>query len=336
MNNNPSKGDIFFAFLLVAIACFGIIKFLVIPYSNERRTEPDPSVETSVTDIVSASVSEETSVSESTEASPEISEEVSVEVVIPPEIPIPEEKKKKIVWEKIEHPTLEDCDIVLIGDSIFATGSDEEPSTAIADLLEEISGARIYNMAMPGMRAITSEDEAFNQQEAVRAFLDLEQTKKKALLFNSELGRFANDDHSGRQLVVIMNCAINDYFMNSEMEGNAYDGETYFGAITNCINWIKGENEYAIVCYLRNHCVVHGTYGYDFNSAGATYNMYKNTMIEACEYEGAMCITCDSDDGINYDNAKALTEDGTHLNLEGRKIEARLIKEYLEELLTYY
>ncbi len=337
MKKNPSWGDVILAFVLVVVSFLAIVIFLVFPYVKGRITGALNQT-ASVSEETSVTVSEEipeVSVETSTEPSTEVSEPVHVD---PPQIDIPEDVQK-IVWEKVEHPDITDCDIVFIGDSIFATGCYDEYSSTVSDVVRDLSGARVYNLAIPGMCAGEGTNtKVISQQEAVKRFLNLEQIEEGTDidLFNSELGRLANDDHSGRQLVVIMDCTINDYFMHTELTGNAYDENTYFGAITNCINWIMADNPYAIVCYVRTHSILHGTNGYDFNNVGATYNMYKEIAIDACNYEGAFSITCDGENGINYDNSREYTEDGTHLNYEGRVIEGEIIKDFLVEVLPYY
>lgn len=335
MKRDPSWGEIFIAFVLVVMSFLGIVIFLVVPYAKGMLGKTNDN--TASVSVQTQVGNELPSVTTSEENNPSGEPPVESEPVKPPVIEIPE-GVTRIEWEKIEHPSMSDCDIVLIGDSIFVTGSDEEPSTTVGEIMKEFTGTRVYTLAIPGMCAAEGEvSYVISQQEAVKHFLNLTQVDSEdAELFNSELGRFANDDHTGRQLIVIMDCTINDYFMSRPLTGVAYDENTYFGAITNCINMIKSDNPYAIVCYVKTHCLINGKYGYDFNKADVTYNMYKEQMMEACKYEQSDWIICDGDRGINYDNVAEFLTDGTHLNYEGRRREAGLISEYLFAYLQSY
>ena len=346
-------GDVLFSLLLAVIAIAGITRFLIIPYMQDKgflsKTDTETSVETETT------VSEEKE-PENTEVVKEPQkEETEVSKEDPPkEEPAKEEEPQKEEEEKpadqnaqnpnvhphnreaVEGATIDDCDVIFIGDSVFTFGDDR--GFSIPQTFEEITeGAWGYGLGRGGMAAGMSTNGWISLPEAVEAFIaesipDLNDLEDQ--IFKRGLQLYTLDDHTGRQLVIVLNVSINDYFMNTPIYGTENDGDTFTGALRNCFLRLSDEFPNAKIFICRTYTIAHGNYGYDMNTLQCSYNMYRNAIEEvAAEFDNVNVIKLDGEDGINYDNADQYLEDGTHPNKEGALRIANLILEAIKASL---
>lgn len=330
-------GNIIFALLLIVIFAGGIIRFLIMPYVKEKENEnnePDISVTVSesISDEANDFTDEDEPVIDSDEETKPEEQETDAEEEQEPVVELPEFTH---YLEKVEGATLDDCDIVFIGDSVFTFGDEEmEDVPRVVQGFSE--GIRVYNISKGGMAAGESTNDWLNLPEAVDHFIDITETdREECEIFNREINRYKHEDHEGRQLVIVLNSCINDYFMHTPLEGMPYDGDTYAGAWRNVYSRLYDEFPNAIIITYRTYTIFHGVYGYDFNKVGCTYNNYRDKIEEiAAEYININCLKLDGPDGINYDNAESCLEDGTHPNSEGAKIIATLTVNRIKELLS--
>ncbi len=349
-------GDILFSLLLAVIAVAGITRFLIMPYMQSKGLLNKDG--------------DKTSTEVTTEISDEKDPEVSVEPTKPerePSVSIekPDESQKKdedkdkdkneapkepyteVVEgsevlkhphnrEAVENPTLDNTDIVFLGDSVFVFGDDRNVS--IPQKVEAITdGTWAYSISQPGLAAGASTNDKISLGEEVQYFIDEDFPKDRSYeddVLRREMQEYWIDDHTGRQLVIVLNAAINDYYQGTPLTGEPYDDNTYVGAWRNVLGKLTDEFPNAKIIVCRTYTVRHEEYGYNFNGAGSTYNMYRDALDQVVrEYPTVYKVDLDGSDGINYDNTDQYLEDGTHTNEAGAELVANILIDYIKAIL---
>lgn len=333
-----NKQDAYFALFLIVLAVVCIIKFLLFPALKE-----DNKAET-VSESVSTLVEGESSSSMEDDAE---TAEKKAETIVIPEVPISnsevsnsisfcEETDLEAIKAQtpniMKNATLADCDLIMLGDSIFVFG--DEDNDSINDKVGTMSDIVAYDCSKAGMAAGTTTNDWVSMPELAELFVKGENSDKEDTdLFNYSLNRYYERDHSNRQLFFVLDCCINDYYQSTELIGASDDTSTYIGSYTKTLALLK-ENfpDAVIICMVPND-LGHEEYGYNFNYANYTYNMYKDALQQVAEEFNVYCLRIDTENGINRDNLSELLEDGTHPNEAGRTLVASMIIGYVQAIL---
>lgn len=341
--------DIIWAILLLGIATFGIVRFLLmsdILHKNDNATTISESVSESAnqqetsnsqdfSSLISQSVSEEPEVSISEEESvsendTSISEEPEKETVKETK----EEKRKRLKQQLpniMKNITIQDCDIVFIGDSIFFFGDEENDS--IPDIMGIDYGLTVYNCSKAGMAAGQYTNDWVSMYDLAKCFAKGKNTKGVDCdIFNYSVNRYVERDHTGRQLVIVLDCCINDYYQHTPMEGS--DGSFVTGYENTLYKLKDAFPDAIIICTVPND-VSHEEMGYNFNGSGYTYNMYKDKIYEIAVDFNVFCLRMDNADGICRENLSEYLEDGTHPNAAGRERMVNVYVNYINSILDY-
>ncbi|MCR4961912.1 MAG: SGNH/GDSL hydrolase family protein [Lachnospiraceae bacterium] len=349
-------GDILFSLLLAVIAVAGITRFLIMPYMQQKGLLNKDGDKTSTE--VTTEVSEEEPEVSVEPAKPE-KEEPSVSIEKPDESQKKDEEKKEdkkdaptepfadVVdgievikhphnREAVENPDIDHCDVVFLGDSVFVFGDDR--GVSIPQKVEDITeGTWAYSISQPGLAAGASTNDKISLGEEVQYFIDEDFPEDRAFedeTLRRELQEYWLDDHTDRQLVIVLNAAINDYYQGTPLTGEPYDDNTYVGAWRNVLGKLTDEFPNAKIIVCRTYTIRHEEYGYNFNGAGSTYNMYKDALAQVVrEYPTVYKVDLDGSDGINYDNTDQYLEDGTHTNEAGAELVANILIDYIKAIL---
>lgn len=355
------KTDIIWAILLVGIALFGIVRFIFMSdiLKNDKNDNQiaETTVETSeVSDEPEVTVSEqpeitvsddaESSISDDTEASVDendSSEDGQTETSVSEEgegktddVKKTESKKakkkrlKKQQQNILKGITINDCDIVFIGDSLFVFG--DEDSDSVPDKLGIDYGLTVYDCSKAGMAAGQATNKWVSQYDLAKCFAKRKNTKGEGCdLFNYSLNRYVERDHTGRQLVIILDCCINDYFQHTPMTGK----NSFKSGYEDTLLILKEKFPDAMIICMVPNDVWHEEYGYNTNGVGCTYNMYKDTINDIAVDYNVFCYRFDNVDGIDRSNVHDFLEDGTHPNGVGRDRMAKGIIDYINSVLEY-
>lgn len=336
-----NKKDAVFAVFLIALAVICIFLFLLVPAlknKNEANSNNGTAVSKEMSDSISidkgASEGEETdnqltsnSVDDTILSNSEVSH--SVEIAVETDL----EELKAQLPNIIKNGTLADCDVVFIGDSIFTFGDDENDS--IPDKVAKLSEIAVYDCSREGIAAGTATNRWVDMVDLASCFAKGENSDgEETSLFNYSLNRYVERDHSGRQLVFVLDCCINDYYQHTELSDGSNNDETFVGSYIHTLSILKENFPDAIIICMVPNDIRHEEYGYNFNNAHYTYNMYKDAIQSVAEEFNVYCLRIDTEDGINRDNLAGLLEDGTHPNGPGRELMAYKIINFIQAILS--
>lgn len=220
---------------------------------------------------------------------------------------------------------LKGYDLVFIGDSIFAQA---DPDSSIPYVAGSITSADYYNMSIKGICA-TSGFGTNNMQMVVNCFLNGKTLEDDELgFFNSEVLRYAAEDHTGKKLIVVMNCLLNDYFNGAVIEKEGED-DSYKAALTNCIKYIRGVYPEALLVMMTPTYFSGFDQGNFQNGAGLVCEDYRKAMIETCEQNSVYCVDMLQMLDYSINNREMFFEDDVHHNPLGRQMVGETIANYV-------
>ena len=208
---------------------------------------------------------------------------------------------------------LEDCDIVFLGDSIFALA---DGPFSIASVVNLYTGARTYNMSKGGMCTARYSEDTFDLVDAAHHFADLSVTGNEEFsVFDGAVTAFANDDHTGRKLIVVMDSCTNDYIGSVKLNGT--EEASFEGALNMAFSIIKEaypEAELYMFSPYYMQLLYNGTVK---NANGNVLDDYRDVMSKVCEENGVYYFNMQ--DKVKFNGYSALTvlDDGTHPSPEG-------------------
>lgn len=239
--------------------------------------------------------------------------------------------------ETPQEPHQDGKKIVVFGDSIWDGWRDE---TGIASQVSALTGATIYNCAIGGSRATSDSDNT-----DVRGEWDSQSLNTMMYIARGELsadsqleGLSALDAIKGIDFstidFVIFSYGLNDYFFNVPIESDLgmYEMNTYKGALRHAANKMREAYPNLQVIFITpTYCDIwageEDCTNHSFGSG--VLPDYVDGMIEAAEQVNTHLINMYDSLGLNASNLKDFSDDGVHLNQEGRTKYAQIVAAYL-------
>lgn len=216
---------------------------------------------------------------------------------------------------------LEGKQIVCFGDSIWGLVQDE---TGIAALVEDMTGATVTNLAIPGMSASKIETGSLEEEVNSNSFIDILQSIEH------------NDNILQNADYVIIAFGLNDYFKGVPIE-DADSGEvdTYKGALDFGIKYLKGnypDSEIMLIgqtyCQFYSYGVIESdSHTQDFG--GGVGMDYVKAAEELASAYNLLFVNQYEELPIHRWNGKKYLTDATHLNEKGRVEYAKVVSECL-------
>lgn len=240
-------------------------------------------------------------------------------------------------------------ELVILGDSIMGK---EREVTTVASVMEEVSGLQIFNGAFGGSCASSNnldnrysyhedslnlcrlQDAICNRDFGVQ-LADLPVNPYQSAYFPETLQQLSQIDFTKVRYLLIEH-GTNDY-----SSGRALDDEkdpmnvyTFGGALRFSIrNLQKTYPKLQIILVTPNFCHISGYEDCAKQSFGyGTMEDYAALEKKIAAQYGITLIDAYHEDGFNADNVLSLTEDGIHLNEDGRKQYGTYLGEQLKQL----
>ena len=219
---------------------------------------------------------------------------------------------------------LKDKEIVCLGDSIWGLVNDE---TGLASLVEEMTGAKVVNYAIPGTTASEvsdmKEDSPLKDKSLVQIIESIEADY-------AQKESFENADY------LIIAYGLNDYFMGVPIE-TEYDNDvkTYKGALNYAVEYFQGKYpDLKIILIGQTYCQFYA-YGVvekdsDTHNFGGGVGMdYVKAVEEVAKANNLIFINQYEELPIHKWNGTLYLEDATHLNEKGRIEYAKVVSKYI-------
>lgn len=222
------------------------------------------------------------------------------------------------------YPDLSHMDIVFFGDSIIGNYTN---SSSVPDVISAFTGSRTYNCARGGT---TATDDFITY---VQAFLSADTAAVSADgPFAGSVTRYAQEDHSAKQLVFVLNYGLNDYFNGcpTGINTGASDFPTYADSLKQGIRLLQANYPDAKIILMTP------TYTGTF-SGGTEIQSEKGSIlidyVDAAKFVAnemnVVCLDNYTGLGVDANNLNQYTDDQLHLNEAGRFLLARRIIETL-------
>lgn len=241
-------------------------------------------------------------------------------------------------------------DVVAIGDSIIGKAQGEE---AVEVYFEEYSGMTMLNGAFGGNGAAVGEnahrysynEESINLYQLARAACfrdygiqraDLAASRTKVWYFDETMESLAAADLNQTEVLLIA-FGFNDYTAGRKLDNpdDPMDIRTYGGALRYAIELFQETYpNLKIVLVTPTFCHIEGHEESCMTEdrGGGTLDEYAEKVTEVGAEYGVLVIDVFYGLGFNEANIGDYTEDGVHLNSEGRKLYARFLAEEIKEL----
>lgn len=271
--------------------------------------------------------------------------------ITPPELKLKKSTLDKYIRKYINGEydicNLSDYKIVFMGDSLFDYISMD--SVAVPGVVERMTGADCYNVAMGGTMASAIDRYGFTGVAnvlAMRGAIDLESRSQKEEL------RFSQDYKESDKLIFVVLYGMNDYFGGvpitpkditmraPEAEG---DSATEYMDETTFINSYEFGLESLRLAYSEADILVLTPYEPELTETlkkrdaetGIKLTNYINAIKNICNRKGISCYDLYKDGPINRTNWSEYLVDGTHTNekgafLLGESIARRIAEEVSE------
>ena len=235
-----------------------------------------------------------------------------------------------------ESDMLENKKIVCFGDSIWGLVDDE---TGIAKWLEKMTGATVYNYAIPGTTAVSTlgteaEDDfsGYSLYEIVSALASGENRTNGRKMQEILAAPLQEADY------LILEYGLNDYFKGAMIQsGDKYEVTCYAGAFRYAIETLQEKYpNLQIVLLGQTYCQFY-SYGLveedsdTCNLGGGVGTDYVKALSEVAKEYDLLFINLYEELPINEWNGTLFLEDATHLNERGRKEYAQVVAKYLLE-----
>lgn len=251
---------------------------------------------------------------------------------------IPEQDFEELVPSE---PRQEGKKIVVFGDSIWDGWRDE---TGIAYQVAEQTGATVYNCAIGGSRATSD-----SNNTDVRGEWNSQSLNTMMYIARGELSAEGQlDGISAMETLkevdftsvdyVIFSYGLNDYFFNVpiDSEEGMFEMDTYMGALRHAANKMREAYPNLQVIFITptycdiwsgdEDCINH-------NLGNGVLPDYVNGMITASEQVNTFLINMFEKMRLTADNLKDYSDDGVHLNQNGREKYAGIVSEYLNSIV---
>lgn len=237
-------------------------------------------------------------------------------------------------------------EIVALGDSIIGK---EREGQAINAYFKEYTGISMLNAGFGGNLAGTGEntdrysyhEESLNLYALAEAICfrdfgvqkaDMAASETDAWYFEESLNGLAEAD-LGQSKILLLEFGVNDYMMGKALDNpeNPQDIKTYGGALRYAIELFRENYPHLeIVLVTPAFCYIPGSGScMEADFGGGTLNLYADLEKEIAAQYGLRVVDVFYKLGMDETNVSAYTEDGVHLNNEGRQAYARFLREEL-------
>lgn len=234
-------------------------------------------------------------------------------------------KKEEAVEETYMYEGLSNYDVVFLGDSLFELN---DGPFSIASCFETMTGARVYNLSKGGLSAAKTIEENPTIIELVEHIYEGKTFDNESYkVFDRDIVRFTEDDHTGRTLLIINDFGTNDYMFNVPLWG--MQDSCYEGAMKYAYADILREFPDAELMNLGIYHISHLNNGTQENDCGQVLDDY-NFLLEIISREtGAKYVDLEKVSIINAQNTGIYLNDGIHPSMAGCWEVARCICESL-------
>lgn len=224
-----------------------------------------------------------------------------------------------------EYKVFQNYDFVFIGDSIFA---EKDGNYTIPEYVKAYTGAEVYNLSKGGMCGSHGTAGWMSMPEAVENFVCQRKAEQQDTeLFDSEIQRYIDADHSNRGMFIILNCCINDYTMGSLTTGDFSD--CYVESYKNCIERLKGEFPWARVMVMTPYYYKNFDCGYEVNGLGFNQYYYVHLLEEIAASYNMLCMDMYVLTDFNENNWDEYLKDGLHPTDAGENVIAKALSSSL-------
>lgn len=242
-------------------------------------------------------------------------------------------------------------DLVILGDSIM--GKEREDQT-IPSVIEKVTGLTVFNGAFGGSCACSNNFEnrysfhedslnlcrlqdAIVHQDFGVQLADLPNNPYQSAYFPEVLQGLSEIDFS-RVKVLLIEHGTNDYTAGRKLDNpdNPKDSYTFGGALRLSISNIqKAYPNLKIILVSPKFCWIPGYKDCTKQDFGhGTMQAYVDLEKKIAEDYGLDLIDVFDNTGFNADNIREYTEDGLHLNEDGRTIYGTYIGKQLKKILN--
>lgn len=237
-------------------------------------------------------------------------------------------------------PRQEGKKIVIFGDSIWDGWRDE---TGIAYQVAEQTGATVYNCAIGGSRATSDSNNTdvrgeWNSQSLnTMMYISRGELSAEGQLDGIPAMEILKEVDFSTVDYVVFSYGLNDYFFNVPIDSDEgmFEMDTYMGALRHAANKMREAYPNLQVIFITptfcdiwagdEDCINH-------NSGSGVLPDYVNGMITASEQVNTYLLNMFEKMELNADNLKDYSDDGVHLNQDGREKYARIVSEYLNSI----
>ena len=206
--------------------------------------------------------------------------------------------------------------IVCLGDSIWGLCQDE---TGIASIVEKMTGATVFNWAIPGSTA-SKTDDLSSEKSLMEIVEGLKENKEEAKVIS-------NADY------LIIAYGLNDYFKGIPAEGE----ESYKSYLSDAVEFFKEQYpDLQIVLIGQTYCQFY-SYGIveddsdTKNFGGGNGTDYVEATQNVAKEKEVLFVNMYDELPMDEWNGKLYLEDATHLNENGRRKYAKVVSEYILE-----
>ncbi len=243
-------------------------------------------------------------------------------------------------------------DLVILGDSIMAK---ERTDNTVPSYLIETTGLSVYNAAFGGSCAQTTNREGresyhedslnlYQLQEAICSgdfgvqLADLPNNPYQTSYFSRTVLGLSNLDFTTVRYLIIEH-GTNDCISGLPLSNpeDPYATDTYEGALRTSIEALqKTYPQLQIILVSPTYCRISGTdrkftevdFGY-----GTVEDFYEKQLEIAGDY-GLPVVDVLHEAGLNEDNILSLTEDGVHLNHDGRELYGTYLAQQMQLIIS--
>lgn len=205
----------------------------------------------------------------------------------------------------VKSPDLNDANIVIFGDSIFAYRSDD---TSIGKIIENFSGADVLSYAVSGSSAAISS----------KGTSSLAVESSKIATREYEVSGFDSPDED---LIFIIEFGINDYMQGSPIDDptDPYNASTYKGSIRNTIELIKNTRpESKIIIMSPGYIFVNNNGNDRMQENSPVLSDYREAAKELSSEYGTYIFDLTAIKNIPRESYNDYLEDGVHYGELGR------------------
>lgn len=213
-----------------------------------------------------------------------------------------------------------DMDVVFLGDSIMTYR--DSYGLNPPGMFENLTHARVYNAARGGSSIVLRTSGFSFKEQLDRILTKGYKASSDALLFETESERFANDDHSDRKLLFVIEFGFNDYAPNSPI-GTPQDttSDTFAGGLNEGIARIKEAYPKADILIVSAPYIAlnkGGSTPYSGKKGDNTLSQYVLASKKCAGVNKVSFLNAYTDMNLNEKNvSEYYTSDGIHPNCRG-------------------